>query len=202
MVILQLTRTCFAKIQCFSFTHLKPSNYFSFSAGLPCYICCILTFNRGRNSLYSPKTIFKKIVKKKKKKIKVIKLFKLNLLHLSFQKVLFKSVLLSIISCRYLSLTYQNTKVLYKNVLLSSKNVDLRNLTSLIIPKRNSFKWRVTVSGELMFLESYGTVTSQIQLLSFYDVTKQFLITISDKHRNCPAVNIQESQPLTVTVRR
>ena len=51
-------------------------------------------------------------------------------------------------------------------------------------------------------MESYGewrvtlTVTSQIQLLSFYDVTKQFFITISDKHRNSPVVNI--SEPLII----
>ena len=49
----------------------------------------------------------------------------------------------------------------------------------------SSFKWRVTL-----------TVTSQIQLLSFYDVTKQFFITISDKHRNSPVVNI--SEPLII----
>ena len=52
------------------------------------------------------------------------------------------------------------------------------------------FKWRVTVSGELMFLESYGNcdVTNIVTLL--LNVTKQFFITISDKHRNSPAVNI------------
>ena len=54
----------------------------------------------------------------------------------------------------------------------------------------SSSKWRVKVSGELMFLESYGNWTSQLQLLSFYDVTKQFLMTISDKHLNSPDVNI------------
>ena len=53
-------------------------------------------------------------------------------------------------------------------------------------------------------MESYGerrvnvfgvtvTVTSQLQKLSFDDVTKQFLITISDKQLNSPAVNIYES---------
>ena len=54
----------------------------------------------------------------------------------------------------------------------------------------SSFKWRVTVSGELMFLESYGNCDVTNILLSVYDVTKQFLITISDKHCNSPAVNI------------
>ena len=41
-----------------------------------------------------------------------------------------------------------------------------------------------------MFLESYGNcdVTNTVTLL--YDVTKQFFITISDKNRNSPAVNI------------
>ena len=44
-----------------------------------------------------------------------------------------------------------------------------------------------------MFLESYGNcgVTNKVTL--FYDVAKQFLNTISDKHRNSPAVNIQEN---------
>ena len=47
------------------------------------------------------------------------------------------------------------------------------------------------VSGELMFLESYGDcdVTNTVILL-LVDVTKQFLITISNKHRNSPGVNI------------
>ena len=55
---------------------------------------------------------------------------------------------------------------------------------------KSSFKWRITVSIELIFLESYGyyDVTNTVTLL--YDVTKQSLITISDKHGNCPAVNI------------
>ena len=49
-------------------------------------------------------------------------------------KVPYKSVLLSVITCRHLSdLLYP--KVLYKSVLLSSKNVVLHKLTSLIIPK-------------------------------------------------------------------
>ena len=34
------------------------------------------------------------------------------------------------------------------------------------------------------------TVTLYTQYLSFYDVTKQFLITISGEHRNSPVVNI------------
>ena len=79
-----------------------------------------------------------------------IKLFKLHILlyvknwatfhhffHLSFSKVLYESVLffiikvlykdvlLSIITCRHLLLTYHTQKVLYKSVLLSSKNVVL-----------------------------------------------------------------------------
>ena len=57
-------------------------------------------------------------------------------------------------------------------------------------PSSNSFKWRVTASGELMFLESYANCDVTNTLLSFYDVTKQFLITISDKHCNSPAVSI------------
>ena len=48
------------------------------------------------------------------------------------------------------------------------------------------------VSRELMSLESYGNrdVTNTVTLLYLYDVTKQFFITISDKCRNSPAVNI------------
>ena len=54
----------------------------------------------------------------------------------------------------------------------------------------SSFKWRVTVSGALMFLESYGNCDVTNTATSIYDVTKEFLITISDKHRNSPVVNI------------
>ena len=62
---------------------------------------------------------------------------------LSFQKVLYKSVLrsiikapcksvlFSIITCPHLSFTYHT----HKSVLLFSKNLAFRNLTSLIIPK-------------------------------------------------------------------
>ena len=46
------------------------------------------------------------------------------------------------------------------------------------------------VSGDLMLLESYGNCDVTNTLLSFYDVTKQFLITISDKHYNSPAVKM------------
>ena len=98
-----------------------------------------------------PKLYLKKIDKK------AITLFRLCLLlyvknwatvhhcffHLSFPKVLHKSVLLSIIKVPYKSailsiitchhLSYPN--VLCKRILLSSKNVALSNLTSLIIPK-------------------------------------------------------------------
>ena len=56
--------------------------------------------------------------------------------------------------------------------------------------KRSSSKWRVTVTGELMFLESSSNCDVTITVLSFYDVTKQFLIAISDKHLNSPAVSI------------
>ena len=44
-----------------------------------------------------------------------------------------------------------------------------------------------------MFMESYGNcdVTNIVTLL--LDVTKQFLITISDEHRDSPALNIWES---------
>ena len=54
----------------------------------------------------------------------------------------------------------------------------------------SSSKWRVTVSGELMFLESYDNCDVTITVLSFYDVAKQFLITISNKHLNSPVINI------------
>ena len=45
------------------------------------------------------------------------------------------------------------------------------------------------VREELIFLESYGTcdVTDTVTVLLW----RQFLITISDKHRNSPAVNIK-----------
>ena len=66
----------------------------------------------------------------------------------------------------------------------------------------SSSKWRVTVIGQLMFLESYGNCDVTITVTVFYDVTKQFLITISDKNLDSPAVNIWESWPLTVTLRR
>ena len=56
--------------------------------------------------------------------------------------------------------------------------------------ERSSSKWRVTVTGELMFLESSSNCDVAITVLSFYDVTKQFLIAISDKHLNSPAVII------------
>ena len=53
-------------------------------------------------------------------------------------KVPYKSVLLPVITCHHLSLAYHTQKylikVLYKGVLLSSKNVALRDLTSLSIP--------------------------------------------------------------------
>ena len=49
-----------------------------------------------------------------------------------------------------------------------------------------------------MFLEKYGNFDVTNTVLSFYDVTQQFLITISDKHRNCPVVNIFASLPLTL----
>ena len=55
---------------------------------------------------------------------------------------------------------------------------------------KSSFKRRLAVSGELIFLASYGNcgVKNTVNLL--YDVTKQFLITIFDKHRNSPVVGI------------
>ena len=77
--------------------------------------------------------------------------------HLSFPKVLYKSALLFIIKLSYKSVllsiikvSYKSVllsiiidlsypKVLYKSVLLSSKNVALRNLTSLIVPKSVKF---------------------------------------------------------------
>ena len=61
----------------------------------------------------------------------------------------------------------------------SKKRIQLR--------KTSSSKWRVTVSGELMFLESYGNfdVTNTVTLL-----TKEFLVTISDKHYDSPAAKI------------
>ena len=74
---------------------------------------------------------------------KTEQLFSIFFFHLSFQKVLYKgvllsavkvsqkSVLLSVITCRHLSYP----KILYKSVILSSKNVTFPNLTSLIILK-------------------------------------------------------------------
>ena len=44
-------------------------------------------------------------------------------------------------------------------------------------------EWIITVFGVTVI------VTSQLQQLSFHDVIKQFLITMSDKHRNSPVVN-------------
>ena len=41
-----------------------------------------------------------------------------------------------------------------------------------------------------MFLESYGDYDVPNTLPFVFDVTKQFIITISDKHCNSPAVNI------------
>ena len=46
------------------------------------------------------------------------------------------------------------------------------------------------MSGEFMLLESYGNCDVTNTVLSFHDVTKQFFITISDKHRNSPVVHI------------
>ena len=46
------------------------------------------------------------------------------------------------------------------------------------------------MSGELMFLESCGNCDVTNTVLSFRDVTKQFFITIADKHRNSPVVHI------------
>ena len=48
------------------------------------------------------------------------------------------------------------------------KNDDiLLIIKNLNVVKASSFKWRVTVSGELMFLESYGNcdVTNTVTLL-------------------------------------
>ena len=55
------------------------------------------------------------------------------------------------------------------------------------------FKWRVTVSKELMFLESYSNfdVTNTVTLILWS--RKQFLIMISDKYRNSLIDNISES---------
>ena len=41
-----------------------------------------------------------------------------------------------------------------------------------------------------MFSESYCICDVTNIVLSIYDVTKQLLITIYDKHRNSPVVNI------------
>ena len=46
------------------------------------------------------------------------------------------------------------------------------------------------MSGELMFLESYGNCDVTNTLTLRLDVTDQFLITISDKHCNPSSVNI------------
>ena len=97
------------------------------------YVWCMLFFNHGRNSFYCPKIISWKIHKE------AIKLFKFHLLlyvknwptfhhffHLSFRKVLnesvlffivnvpYEDVLLSIINCRHLSLTYHTQKYFIK----------------------------------------------------------------------------------------
>ena len=55
------------------------------------------------------------------------------------------------------------------------------------------FKWRVTVSKELMFLESYNNfdVTNTVTLILWSP--KQFLNMISDKYRNSLVDNISES---------
>ena len=42
-------------------------------------------------------------------------------------------------------------------------------------------------------MESYGNFDVTNTVTAFYDVPKQFLITISDKHRNAVIVNIYES---------
>ena len=55
---------------------------------------------------------------------------------------------------------------------------------------RSSFKWKIRVSGELMFLESYGNCDVKNTITLLLHVTRQFLITISDKHGDSPAVNI------------
>ena len=44
-----------------------------------------------------------------------------------------------------------------------------------------------------MFLESYGNCDVANTVILFYDVAKQFHITISDKHCNYSVVNIYES---------
>ena len=97
------------------------------------YVWRMLSFNHGWHSFYCPKIISRKIDKE------AIKLFKLHLLlyvknwatfhhffHLSFRKVLYENVLsfiikvpyedilLSIITCRHLSLTYHTQKYFIK----------------------------------------------------------------------------------------
>ena len=116
----------------------------------------VLFFNHRRNNFSSTKIVSQTIYKK------AIKLFKLHLLlyvkncvtyHLFFtyhpQKNFIKSfsclflpsyknVILSVIPHYYflpLVIDVSYPKVLYKSVLLSNKNVALRNVTSLIIPK-------------------------------------------------------------------
>ena len=61
-----------------------------------------------------------------------------------------RSIIYYYLSPLIIDLSYP--KVLYKSVLLSSKNVAFPNLRSLIILKRGPAKWRVTVCGELRFM--------------------------------------------------
>ena len=60
-------------------------------------------------------------------------------------KVLYKSVLLFIIACRHLSLTYLAQKILYKSVLLSSKN------GVFVFPGPRPFAWPPDLAPNLHF---------------------------------------------------
>ena len=62
-------------------------------------------------------------------------------------------------------------------------SIDIRYILPMVIStiEVSSFKWRVTVSGELMFLESYGScnITNTVTPLLWYQ--RQFFTTIFDK---------------------
>ena len=104
-------------------------------ANLSVYVRCILSFNHGRNNFVLPKLYLKKLIEKQLNFSSSIfcsiwkteQLFIIFFFHLSFQKVLYESalffiikvpyeaVLLSIITCHHLSLTYHTQKYFIKS---------------------------------------------------------------------------------------
>ena len=111
------------------------------------YVWCILSFNHGLNNFYSPKTAPQKINKE------AITLFKFHLLlhvknwatfhhffffHLSFFfiiRVPYEDVLLTIITCRHLSLPYHTQKYFIKAYYYLAQTWHYIK-TSLIITKK------------------------------------------------------------------